>query len=153
MYSEQDSKEIRLRIRKYAIITVIGALILLGASITGMTVNVRSKALTMGASIALYVYICYMVVMYIYPCAKYNGFLNDMKVGLTKEVDCTILEISDKEELQDGVRVRPVRVFLEDEQDERILYINVSKLDQMPAVGAKTHFGCFGRHIKEAQAA
>ncbi len=152
MYSEQDVKEIRLRIRKYVLITVIGSLILLAAYIIGMTAQVRSLALTMVAGSATFVFICYMFVMYIYPCVKYKAFLRDMQMGLTREVDCEIVEISDKEEMQDGVRVRPIRVYLESEQDERILYINVSKLDEMPKNGAKTHLRCFGRHIKEAQA-
>lgn len=150
MYSEQDGKIIRQRIRKYSVILAIGMAILLAAFIIGMTESVRSKALVMAAGIAMFAYACFMWVMLIYPCVKYNRFLKDMQEGLTKEIDCTILEIVNKEEVQDGVRVLPVHVYLEDEQDERILYVNVSKLDQLPKAGAKAHLGCFGRHIKEA---
>ncbi len=150
MYSEQDGKIIRQRIKKYSVIMGVGMAALLAAFIVGL--NVRSKALVMVAGVALFVYACFMWVMLIYPCVKYNRFLADMRDGLTKEIDCTILEIADKEETQDGVRVLPVHVFLDDEQDERILYVNVSKLDQLPKEGAKAHLGCFGRHIKEARA-
>lgn len=151
MYSEQDGKIIRQRITKYSVIMGVGMAALLAAFIVGL--NVRLKALVMVAGVALFVYACFMWVMLIYPCVKYNRFLADMRDGLTREIDCTILEIADKEETQDGVRVLPVHVFLDDEQDERILYVNVSKLDQLPKKGEKAHLGCFGRHIKEARAA
>ena len=58
--------------------------------------------------------------------------------------------ITDQEDLQDGVRVLPVHIFLESEQDERIVYLDVSKADQFPAPGARVRLNCFGRHIKEA---
>lgn len=151
MYSEQDERIIRQRITKYSVIMGVGMAILLAAFIVGL--NVRSRALVMAAGVALFAYACFMWGMLVYPCVKYRRFLADMKDGLTKEIDCTILEIVNKEEMQDGVRVLPVHVFLDDEQDERILYANVSKLDQMPGKGAKAHLGCFGRHIKEARAA
>lgn len=152
MYTEQDGKMIRQRIKKYSVILAVGLAILLAAFIVGLSVNVRSKALTMAAGIAMFAYACFMWVMLIYPCVKYNRFLKDMQEGLTKEIDCEIREIVEKEEMQDGVRVLPVHVFLEDEQDERILYANVSKLDQLPKKGEKARLGCFGRHIKEARA-
>ena len=152
MYTEQDGKMIRQRIKKYSVSLAVGLAILLAAFIVGLSVNVRSKALTMAAGIAMFAYACFMWVMLIYPCVKYNRFLKDMQEGLTKEIDCEILEIVEKEEMQDGVRVLPVHVFLEDEQDERILYVNVSKLDQLPKKGEKARLGCFGRHIKEARA-
>ena len=152
MYTEQDGKMIRQRIKKYSVILAVGLAILLAAFIVGLSVNVRSKALTMAAGIAMFAYACFMWVMLIYPCVKYNRFLKDMQEGLTKEINCEIREIVEKEEMQDGVRVLPVHVFLEDEQDERILYANVSKLDQLPKKGEKARLGCFGRHIKEARA-
>ena len=152
MYSQEDKNVMRRRLWKYCIIAAFGALICIAGFVVGVHANVRSVVLAMGSAAALFVYVCFMWLMYIYPCAKYAGYLKDMDAGLTKEMDCTILSIDEKEETQDGVRVYPVHVFLEDEQDERILYIDVSKLDQMPKQDAKVHLGCFGRHIKEARA-
>ena len=152
MYSEQDKIEISKRLKKYVTIMIVGLLVCLAVSVVGMLHSVRSLPLTMLGGVGLFVFACFMWMMFVYPNIKYGGYLKDMDQGLTKNMDCTVLEIDEKEELQDGVRVYPVHVFLEDEQDERILYIDVSKMDQMPKKGEKAHFGCFGRHIKEAQA-
>lgn len=87
---------IRQRIKKYSVILAAGLAILLAAFIVGLSVNVRSKALTMAAGIAMFAYACFMWVMLIYPCVKYNRFLKDMQEGLTKEIDCEIREIVEK---------------------------------------------------------
>ena len=59
-----------------------------------------------------------------------------------------------KDELENlyGVRVLPVRIFLNDEQDERIVYLNASKTAGFPAVGSEVKLSCFGRHIREVVA-
>ena len=45
MYTEQDGKMIRQRIKKYSVILAVGLAILLAAFIVGLSVNVRSNCL------------------------------------------------------------------------------------------------------------
>ena len=48
-----------------------------------------------------------------------------------------------------GVRVLPMRFFLESEQDERIVYLNATKSEFFPKAGQQVTLKCFGRHVKE----
>jgi hypothetical protein len=86
------------------------------------------------------------------------------------------VEVSEKEEAQDGARVLPVRIRLDeaslkaqgapgasvasrrmglesaqDTEDERIVYLNVSKRGLMPPEGTRVLLHCFGRHIKAVE--
>ena len=148
MYTQQDKNEISRRIRKYSVITAILAVALIAVEIVGL--KMRLEALSMIDFALLFAVVFFMWSMYLWPCIRYNTFLKDMDTGLAREVTGSIVEISKQEDYQDGVRVLPVRIFLEKEQDERIVYLDVSKADQFPAPGAKVRLNCFGRHIKEA---
>ena len=147
MYTEKDRIVIGGRLRKYLIITVILCGIVGALAVLGM-VN-RSQVLAMTGCVLLFVVFCFMWLMYLYPCIRYRGFLVDMEKGLARELTGAVAEISEKEELQDGVRVYPVKLLMEDDEDGRIVYLNVSKADQFPKAGARVHLNCFGRHIKE----
>ena len=141
MYTQQDKNEISRRIRKYSVITAILAIALIAVEVVGL--KMRLEALSMMAVFVMWS-------MYLWPCIRYSGFLKDMSTGLTRELTGSIVEVSAQEDYQDGVRVLPVRIFLDKEQDERIVYLDVSKADQFPASGARVRLNCFGRHIKEA---
>ena len=77
----------------------------------------------------------------------------EMEAGLSREMRGRIVEVSNKEDLQDGVRVLPVRIYLEDEQDERIVYLNASKKDMFPNEGENVILHCYGRHIRGVEKA
>lgn len=147
MYTQEDRTQIRQRIVKYTAITLILAGILVAAFV--MCLIKRSQPLAMLSGCALFSVICFMWCMFLYPNIHYATFLKDMQNGLTRMVKGSIVEVSDKEDLQDGVRVYPVRVMLDEEKDERIVYLNVSKAENFPANGASVRLNCFGRHIKE----
>lgn len=147
MYTEQDQVVIRQRITKYSVIT----LVILAAQIALMVVGLKQRwavAVTVDAC-AMFAVVCFMWLMFLWPCIRYNVFLKDMSEGLGREIEGNIVEVSQQEDLQDGVRVLPVRIFLEAEQDERIVYLNASKAADFPKTGEKVRLNCFGRHIKE----
>ena len=148
MYTQQDKNEISRRIRKYSVITAILAIALIAVEVVGL--KMRLEALSMIDFALLFMAVFFMWSMYLWPCIRYSGFLKDMSTGLTRELPGSIVEVSAQEDYQDGVRVLPVRIFLDKEQDERIVYLDVSKADQFPAPGARVRLNCFGRHIKEA---
>lgn len=147
MYNEADRIEIGGRIRKYVIITVVLMLIWAGLFVIGIRVGI--EWLTLAAASGFFCAICFMLVAFLLPCIRYRRFLYDMENGLSRELDGTIVEISEKEELQDGVRVLTVRFLLREEQDERFVYLNVSKAELFPKAGTDVKLKCFGRHIRE----
>lgn len=147
MYTNKDKDEITRRIRKYSVITAILAAVLIAVEVVAL--KQRLEVLAMADAGLLFAVVFFMWGMYLWPCIRYNTFLKDMSTGLTREMTGSIVEVSKQEDYQDGVRVLPVRIFLDKEQDERIVYLDVSKAEQFPASGAKVRLNCFGRHIKE----
>lgn len=147
MYTEQDRTEIRQRIIRYSVITVLIALLLLAGYVLGMIY--RWEIWVMIDSVLIFSTFCFGWTMYVYPCLRYNNFLKDMQSGLGRSMEGKIVEVSQNEDYQDGVRVLPVRILLKEEQDERIVYLNVTKKEMFPAEGAEVRLNCYGRHIKE----
>lgn len=151
MYSERDLAEINRRIRNNYLALIPVLLALLAALIAGLRLGV--KGLVMAAGPLLGVAAVYGILAHIWPNTRYRSFLTDMENGLSRQMEGTVVEISVKEELQDGARVLPVRLYLEEAQDERIVYLNASKRELFPGVGARVRLTCFGRHIREAEEA
>lgn len=150
MYTQQDMNEIAQRLKKYWSITGVIEAIILAFYVLGMIKRWEIAVMVFGA--LFFIVICYMFVMYLLPCIRYRGFLRDMNSGLGREIEGTIVEISANEDLQDGVRVLPVRILLKKEDDERIVYLNASKKELFPKEGAEVRLNCYGRHIKEVVA-
>lgn len=147
MYTEQDRIQIRQRIKKYSIITAVFAAAAIALYV--VCLKQRWSIMTMATGALIFAVIAFGWLMFIWPCVRYSKFLNDMKEGLGREVKGCIVEVSAQEDYQDGVRVLPVRIFLEEEEDERIIYLNATKAEGFPKPGEKVKFSCFGRHIKE----
>lgn len=146
MYTEQDRIQIRQRIQKYSCITAVFTLAVIALYV--VCLKQRWEIMTMVTGAVLFAVIAFGWLMFIWPCVRYSMFLKDMKEGLGREVKGSIVEVSAQEDYQDGVRVLPVRIFLEEEQDERIVYLNATKAEGFPKAGAKVTLNCFGRHIK-----
>lgn len=146
MYTEQDKVQIAKRIKRYALRTLPMIAALIALYVVCMIQRWEIVAMLDGAMI--FAACCFAWVMYLYPCIRYRRFLQDMHEGLTREVEGSVVQIAEQEEMQDGVRVLPVRVCLAKEQDERIVYLNVTKRDQFPTEGVNVKLDCFGRHIK-----
>lgn len=147
MYTENDMKEIVRRIKKYLAIWIP----ILAALLVGYVLGLKNRweIWVMVDGALIFSVIVFAWIMFLYPSIRYRGFLRDMNKGLAREVSGTVLEISEQEDLQDGVRVLPVRIQLDKEDDERIIYLNASKKELFPGEGSKVRLNCFGRHIKE----
>lgn len=146
MYTEQDRTLIVSRIKKYAAITVVGEIVFLTLWVLSM--KFRLAVLAYASGIGVFAFCCMMWCMFLGPAVRYSGFMRDMQEGGSRLVEGSILSIDEAVELQDGVRVHAVHVLLKEEQDERIVYLNASKRDQLPGAGAEVSLDCFGRHIK-----
>lgn len=147
MYTQQDMNEITRRLKKYWLITGVLEAIVIAVFVLGLVK--RWEALVMVFGGLFFCVACYMFIMYLLPCIRYRGFLRDMNTGLGREIEGTVVEVSGNEDLQDGVRVLPVRILLKEEEDERIVYLNASKAELFPKEGAAVRLNCYGRHIKE----
>ena len=147
MYTEQDRIQIRQRIRKYGLITLPILVVLMVGYVMGMKERVQMLSMVTGC--LTFAVVCFTWMMFFWPCIRYLRFLKDMDEGLTREMSGSIVEISEQEDLQDGVRVLPVRILLSEEEGERIVYLNATKAERFPKAGAEVCLHCFGRHIKE----
>ncbi len=147
MYTQQDQIQNKNRIIKYCVITgvVLAAMIALYV----MGIKNRWEMVVMVDGCVMFAWTCFMWLMFIWPCLRYSFFLKDLRQGIGRELTGSIVEVSADEELQDGVRVLPVRIFLDSDQDERIVYLNSTKTEGFPKPGTKVTLGCFGRHIKQ----
>ncbi|MBE5773886.1 MAG: hypothetical protein E7337_08120 [Clostridiales bacterium] len=146
MYTEKDVAQISGKIKKNVIVLTAVAAVFIAVFVASLIIGIEWLAMLMGA--VIFVTIAYGLTAYIIPNARYLGFLKEMKRGLSREMRGNIVEISEQEEMQDGVRVYPVRIHLADEDDERFLYLNVSKKDLFAKVGDDVCMQCFGRHIR-----
>ncbi len=147
MYTEQDRIQTKNRIVRYSIITGVLTAALIALLVVGLKLRWEIGVMVIGA--AIFAVLCFGIVMYIWPWARYMLFLRDMGDGLTREISGSIVEVSQQEDYQDGVRVLPVRIHLDSEDDERIVYLNVSKAEHFPKAGTSVELHCYGRHIKE----
>lgn len=147
MYTQQDKIQVRGRIIKYSVITGIVTAALLALYVVGLIQRWEIAVMALGG--AMFAAICFGWLMFIWPCVRYAFFLKDMSEGLTRVVAGSIVEVSEQEDYQDGVRVLPVRILLAEEDDERIVYLNATKAEGFPKPGANVQLSCYGRHIKE----
>lgn len=147
MYSQQDIVDIRRRIARCVrvMIPVLAAF----AALSALGYVRRIEWLALGALALLAAAAIFGGAFFLWPRLRYRAFLTDMQEGLSREMVGSVVEVSDVPEPHDGARVCPVRILLTEEQDERIIYLNVSKRAFMPPVGAEARFRLYGRHIRE----
>ena len=147
MYTQQDDAAIAARLKKSWILTLGVLAVLIAVYVLGMIFRWQIAVMVFGCLI--FGWITFMIIEYLWPSIRYRNFLRDMRAGLSREMTGTVVEISEQTELKDGVQVQPVRILLDDEQDERIIYLNRDKQDLFPKAGEHVHVNCFGRHIRE----
>lgn len=175
MYSERDMLEVNFRIRRGWL--VLAPVLAVFAAAFVFALVKRNHTLALVALPLMIVAFIFGFVAYLWPNLRYRRFLRDMAHGLSRDVRCVIVNVADEAELQDGAVVLPVRVQLteansgaqnaasalseriqrleagKDTREERIVYLNASKRDQLPPAGAAVTLHCFGRHIRSVEEA
>ena len=146
MYSENDMKAINGRIRKNLLVLAPVLAALLAAYVYALAAGV--EWLAMAAGPLIFVAACYGFLACLWPNLRYRRFLLDMDQGLSRELRGSVVDIAGTAELQDGAMVLPVRLFLDDAGDERIVYLNASKREGFPGPGTPVALRCYGRHIR-----
>ena len=147
MYTQEDERQINAYLKRSWGMTLILTSLLAAFYVACMIRRWEAAAMVTGP--VMFLVFTFLTVEYIVPGHQYRRFLTGLHNGLSREIDGTLLEIGDTEDLQDGVRVLHVRVGLKDEDDERIVYWNASKRDLFPGVGAEVRLKCQGRHVLE----
>ena len=147
MYSEDDFRAIDRRIARcrIALIPVLAAF----AALAALGYVKRVKWLALGGLALLAAAACFGIAFFLWPCLRYRGFLRDMREGLSREMVGSVVSVADAPEPQDGALVLPVHILLTREQDERIVYLNASKREQLPPPGTEVRLRLYGRHIRE----
>ena len=151
LYSEKDFEEINGKLRKNLIVLLPILAAILAAFIYGLSAGI--EWLAMAAGPLLFVAACYGFLAYLLPNLRYRGFLRDLNDGLSRDMEGTLVEIAEQPEYQDGARVLQGRIFLDEAQDERFVYLNYTKREGFPKPGAHVILHCFGRHIRGFEAA
>lgn len=149
MYTEQDFIDIRRKLRRHRVALAIVLAALLAAYVFALARGV--KGLAYAAAVLFGASATFGVLWSLLPCKRYLRFLNDMRQGGSHEFVGTLSDVSSQAEPQDGARVLPVHLVLDEPKDERTFYLNVSKAEGFPAPGTHVRLRCFGRHIMEAE--
>lgn len=149
MYSEADRADIDRRVKRIAAILAAALIALIALTALALVKRVKVAALALAALTGAAA--VFGVGFYLIPCLRYRAFLRDMREGLAREMEGTIVSIADAPETHDGARVLPVRLLLTDAQDERIIYLNASRRDLFPEPGTRVKVRLFGRHIREVE--
>ncbi|MDD6885031.1 MAG: hypothetical protein PUD50_15100 [Eubacteriales bacterium] len=146
MYTEQDIVQAKAKIKQDLLFGIPALIAAIALYVVGIKIGMR--LLVYGAAALIFIVCCFVWCMYLWPHIRYYNFLRDMKNGLSRCMEGTFEHLGDAQEIQDGARVLPVYMFLDDEQDERILYINAGKLGALPEPGTHVKALCYGRHIR-----
>ena len=145
MYSASDYMEITRRIRRKELI--LGSVLIPLLAILIAALIRRIKWLAMISAVMLFVAACFGFSALLIPDLRYRSFLKDIDSRLRQEICGTLLSVSKQAELQDGAMVFPVHIRLKENEDDRIVYLNASKAEGFPPLGADVKLECSGRHI------
>ena len=130
--------------RRWALILGGAELALLAAYVAGIALGRRwmmLAALLLGFAVALFLGdLCLL------PALRYRRFLQELDSGLRRRTVCTVESLKEEAGMQDGARVRELKVRLDD-GDSRIFYVNADHADQIPEPGAEIELESCGRHV------
>lgn len=81
------------------------------------------------------------------PALRYLRFLREMESGLRRSADCVLMKVETEAQMQDGAQVFVLHVCMTESGDNRIFYVNASKIAQLPEIGAHVKITSYGRHV------
>lgn len=144
MYTDADlnAAERLLKARKTKLFIPLAILL---AGFAAMVILGKKWAM-LAFLLAAFVYAVFYADLYLLPAVRYRRFLLQIGEGLRRETEAEIVEIEDREQMQDGASVRPLHVRLTD-GSERLFWINVRKQAQIPAPGTRVRLQSCGRHV------
>ena len=145
MYTEADTRAVNRGIRRAALALAVAAAAALGVYAAALALRLQALAYAAGA--LLFAVPAFIGLYYLAPRLRYRRFLADIRQGLITEMTGRVAAIEATPQTQDGARVLPLRLFLEDRQDERIVYLNAGRRQGFPGPGKRVRLKLCGRHI------
>ena len=145
MYDEADYQAAgrSVNARRAFLLAVLGVMLMLYAAAAIFT----TQGVMLAVLLAAFAFAVFYGDLYLLPAVRYQRFLNQIKEGLRRETDGTILDLNREEQTQDGARVYTLRIRLADDSDERLYWVNVGKAELVPESGARVHMESSGRHV------
>ena len=144
-YTEKDDICAAARLRR----SIIGmcAVLLPMIALYVLAILKGARMGMLAALLAAFAWILFWGDMRLIPALRYGAFLKDMRMGLRRSTECILVRLEEKEQMQDGVRVRALHVRICDGEDSRIFYLNASHGEHCPAMGMQVRIFSYGRHI------
>ena len=144
LYTQENRRRAERLARKWALILGGAELVLLAAYVVGIALGRRWMMLT--ALLLGFIAALFLGDLCLLPALRYRRFLQELDSGLRRSVTCTVNNLRDATEMQDGARVRELQVRLDD-SDSRIFYVNADHANQIPEPGAEIELESCGRHV------
>ena len=144
LYTQENRRRAERLARKWALILGGAELVLLAAYISGIALGWRWAMLA--ALLLAFVAALFLGDLCLLPALRYRRFLQELDSGLRRRTVCTVESLKEEAGMQDGARVRELKVRLDD-GDSRIFYVNADHADQIPEPGAEIELESCGRHV------
>ena len=144
LYTQENRRRAERLARKWALILGGAELVLLAAYIAGIALGWRWAMLA--ALLLAFVAALFLGDLCLLPALRYRRFLQELDSGLRRRTVCTVESLKEEAGMQDGARVRELKVRLDD-GDSRIFYVNADHSDQIPEPGAEIELESSGRHV------
>lgn len=145
MYNQNDIQEARRSLNRCCGLLVSVLLPLLAVYLMGILKGWQGMMLAvLLAGFACAVLVCDLKLL---PVLRYVRFLEGMEKGLRRSMDCTLERLDTHVQMQDGIRVYALHVRLKADGDSRIFYVNASKVNCLPQMGAQVRLTGYGRHV------
>ena len=144
LYTQENRRPAERLARKWALILGGAELVLLAAYIAGIALGWRWAMLA--ALLLAFVAALFLGDLCLLPALRYRKFLRELDKGLRRRTVCTVESLKEEAGMQDGARVRELKVRLDD-GDSRIFYVNADHADQIPEPGAEIELESCGRHV------
>ena len=144
LYTQENRRRAERLARKWALILGGAELVLLAAYIAGIALGWRWAMLA--ALLLAFVAALFLGDLCLLPALRYRRFLQELDSGLRRRTVCTVESFKEEAGMQDGARVRELKVRLDD-GDSRIFSVNADHADQIPEPGAEIELESCGRHV------
>jgi hypothetical protein len=152
MYSENDYREANLALKKFDVLYIGFAVVMLGAIAAAMII--RTQWLAYAAAAILTISSLFLWGNYGIRLVAWSRFLKDLEKGLEHEIAGVIATIDEEDSLKEGLEFRAVHLLTGDDTDKiggRLLYVDASRLPLPVSQGQKVNCKVFGNYLKEIQ--
>ena len=143
MYNSNDMQEARRSLNRCSGLLALMLAPLLALYVLGIIKGLEGLML----SALLIGFICTVLIvdLKLLPVLRYLRFLKEMEKGLRRKLECKLESLDVQMQMQDGVRVHALHVSADG--GSRIFYVNASKMELLPKMGARVVLTSYGRHV------